>query len=993
MASDGKVIIDVDIDTKPLEKGLENVKDDLKDGGKQASIFGDLLKANLASEAIIGGVKALSGAISSIASSLFGLGKQALMAGGDLEQSLGGIETLFKDTSDIVVANAERAYLTAGVSANDYMQQVTSFSARLLQSLGSDTVEAAAVADMAIIDMADNANKFGSTIESIQNAYQGFAKQNYTMLDNLKLGYGGTRTEMERLLADAELLSGKEYDISNLNEVYEAIHVIQTELGVTGTTAKEGMETLTGALATTKAAFDNFISGASDVTGFIDAFTNLGEIVVDRIQALAPTLIDGLAQIITEGTLFIAGKAPEFIEMGGEFLSSIVQGFADNKDELFEAVEDIGRTLLESFLPEDSADSIIEGLGNILQGFMDIANTVIESGLLNNIANLFGVIIDIVVQVGAELTKAFGGDTVDMITIVSHVVEELVDALRFMAPVLVPLLAAYAAWTLAQWAINAALSANPIGVVVVAIAALVGAITYLWNTNEDFRVALLTEWAHILNFFDGVPLYFQKMGNGIADAFSHAKTFVLNIMQSMINGIIDIVNFGINALNVLPGVSLDLLEHATFATENAVDEAIARSKRADDYAKQSIENTEKAEKRITDLKAQAKAAGKETAEIYTSGIKQGLMPEFEEDVFFPPPEEFKQPGIEAGTAYTSGMVSGISSGKSEAVEAAEELTKEIESLHKDLMKAQEAIYKEDLKNYEDNLNQQLKSLDEATKEKKSLYAEERDARLEAAGVEAAEVDASLQTRIDAIEAERDARKRAEMLQREELAILQAETYEERERLIRQRDERILQEEESAQIESLKAEQRANAAKLKETQAAIKKETEEKIKQLEDDAKIRRESLEQLINDKKAETAEKLKEENLYHEASQLLLEGNNVKIQSILKAGGIKQSEIAKQNGQNIIDSITQGLDAGIPAFDAKIAEIARKLAEIQASQQTAQTANVNQTAASVASTSTTPQTASVVNITQNNTIVAQETPSETYRALGNITNDLVLGF
>ena len=176
-----------------------------------------------------------------------GVGKaiwSSISAGADLQQSIGGIETLYKDSADKMMEYANQAYLTSGVSANDYMQQVTSYSAGLIKSLGGDTDKAVESANQAMIDMADNANKLGTPIESIQYAYQGFAKQNYSMLDNLKLGYGGSRKEMERLLKDAQKITGVKYDINNLSDVYEAIHVIQTDLGITGTTAKEAQETI-----------------------------------------------------------------------------------------------------------------------------------------------------------------------------------------------------------------------------------------------------------------------------------------------------------------------------------------------------------------------------------------------------------------------------------------------------------------------------------------------------------------------------------------------------------------------------------------------------------------------------------------------------------------------------------------------------------------------------------------------------------------------------
>lgn len=199
--------------------------------------------------------------------------KDSIMQGAALEQSLGGVETLYKNHAQTVINNANKAWKTAGLSANEYMEQSTTFAASLLNSLGGDTEKAAKYADMAIVDMSDNANKMGTSIESIQNAYQGFSKQNYTMLDNLKLGYGGTKTEMQRLLSDAEKLPeamGRSFDINNLNDVYDAIHLIQGELGITGTTAKEAATTLTGSFNAMKSAGTNLVGAlvmGTDVQG------------------------------------------------------------------------------------------------------------------------------------------------------------------------------------------------------------------------------------------------------------------------------------------------------------------------------------------------------------------------------------------------------------------------------------------------------------------------------------------------------------------------------------------------------------------------------------------------------------------------------------------------------------------------------------------------------------------------------------------------------
>lgn len=220
-----------------------------------------------------------------------GIGKalvDTIKQGGALEQSIGGIETLFKDHADTVRKYANEAYKTVGVSANEYMENVTSFSASLLQSLGGDTKEAARIAHMAMVDMGDNANKMGTAMRDIQNAYQGFAKQNYTMLDNLKLGYGGTKAEMERLLRDAQKITGIKYDINNLADVYEAIHVIQQELGITGTTALEAEETIVGSFNAMKSAFTNVLGALA-----------IGENLGGALKALASTVSIFLLTILS----------------------------------------------------------------------------------------------------------------------------------------------------------------------------------------------------------------------------------------------------------------------------------------------------------------------------------------------------------------------------------------------------------------------------------------------------------------------------------------------------------------------------------------------------------------------------------------------------------------------------------------------------------------------------------------------------------------------
>lgn len=257
-----------------------------------------------------------------------GIGKvisDSLNLGGALQQSIGGVETLFKESADMVKAYAAQAYRTVGLSANEYMEQTTSFAASLLSSVSKDTNAAAQLANMAMVDMADNANKMGTDMASIQNAYQGFAKQNYTMLDNLKLGYGGTQAEMQRLLTDAEKLSGVHYELGNLADMYSAIHVIQTEMDITGTTAKEAATTLTGSFAAMKAAAQNVLgdwSTGADLTAPMQALADTARTFLQgNLLPMIGNVLAGIPQLVY-------GLVPEVLQTGTELVSSLAAGFA-----------------------------------------------------------------------------------------------------------------------------------------------------------------------------------------------------------------------------------------------------------------------------------------------------------------------------------------------------------------------------------------------------------------------------------------------------------------------------------------------------------------------------------------------------------------------------------------------------------------------------------------------------------------------------------------
>lgn len=289
----------------------------------------------------------------------------ALNEGASLQQSLGGIETLFKENKAQVVKYADEAYKTVGLSANAYMENVTGFSASLLQSLGGDTAKAAEVANMAMIDMADNSNKMGTSMESIQTAYQGFAKQNYTMLDNLKLGYGGTKEEMQRLLNDAQKLTGTKYDINNLNDVYQAIHAIQENLDITGTTAKEASTTFTGSFNAMKAAASNVLGDLAlgeDVepaltalaqtaqTFFFDNFLPMLGNIVKGIPDIVVFGLEMLQETLSSNLGSILDSIPELVELGKDLILNLYNSALEAIPDLINLASDIVNFLVTAFM-------------------------------------------------------------------------------------------------------------------------------------------------------------------------------------------------------------------------------------------------------------------------------------------------------------------------------------------------------------------------------------------------------------------------------------------------------------------------------------------------------------------------------------------------------------------------------------------------------------------------------------------------------------------
>lgn len=323
-----------------------------KAGSGFASVLGSTAKV---------AVGAMIGAVSAGAAAVTGLTKEATSAFGEYEQLVGGVETLFGDAAGKVQENAAKAFATAGMSANEYMSNVTAFSASLLQSLGGDTAKAADVADMAMQDMSDNANKMGSSMESITMAYQGFAKGQYQLLDNLKLGYGGTKTEMQRLLQDAEKISGVKYDMSNLNDVYEAIHVVQTEMGITGTTAKEAATTLEGSFASMGAAWQNVVTslGSGQSLGSnIDTFVKTAEQYINNLIPVVETALEGVTQLIEGLAPVIAEKLPALVQ---KIVPSLLQSAAQIVSALASALQTSLPVIMQTGM---------EVLNQLMQGFL-----------------------------------------------------------------------------------------------------------------------------------------------------------------------------------------------------------------------------------------------------------------------------------------------------------------------------------------------------------------------------------------------------------------------------------------------------------------------------------------------------------------------------------------------------------------------------------------------------------------------------------------------
>lgn len=456
--ADGKIIIDTTVDNSGAEKDIKSL----------SRKIGSMAKTS--ATAVAGMVAAATTAVATLA----GLSVKQYA---EYEQLTGGVETLFKNSSDKVMEYANNAYKAAGMSANEYMNTITGFAASLLQGLGGDTEKAAKIGNMAVEDMADNANKMGTSIELIQNAYQGFAKQNYTMLDNLKLGFGGTKEEMQRLLQEASKISGIKYDISNFSDIIEAIHVIQNEMGITGTTAKEAASTIEGSLSMTKSAWTNLLTGMADdnadfdklVDNLVNSVGTLGENLLPRIEIA----INGIGKLIDKLLPSIINKIPELIssilpgmvQAGINVTSSLVNGIVQSLPMLLEiglqALTTLGKGIaknLSTLIPTivnlmvSMCDMIIENLPLIVDVAIDIILALVQ-GLVSALPTLIAEVPRIINSFANAIYNALPQILMAGVQIIGMLIKGLIESIpTLVANIPQIIMAIVNVFTLMNWA-------------------------------------------------------------------------------------------------------------------------------------------------------------------------------------------------------------------------------------------------------------------------------------------------------------------------------------------------------------------------------------------------------------------------------------------------------------------------------------------------------------------------------------------------------------
>lgn len=624
MQNKSSIVLNMNLNASGFARGIKsvigsvkNMNESMKDATNSASKMSSVMKGIGSSAIKVGKGLAVAGAAA--ATAVTALVSKSVGAFADYEQLTGGVETLFgaggrsveeyaqsvgKSVSDIqgkydslmsaqnvVLENANKAYMTAGMSANEYMDTVTGFSASLISSLGGDTNKAADYANSALVDMSDNANKMGTDMESIKNAYQGFAKQNYTMLDNLKLGYGGTQEEMKRLLSDAEKLTGQRYDISSFADITQAIHAIQTQMDITGTTAKEASTTISGSWGSLKAAFQNVLVGLT--TGG-DMFDQSLDALVDSAKTFGQNVIPAITGALSGVGSLIGSLAPVIVAELPSMVSDILPHLVSAAKSLF--------TGLISQLPA-LGKAVLDAIPSIFDGMTDVIGESSVGKLKGSFEGLKNTITDTFSNIGPMLKNFCEGGistfcdalstAMDLASGAISVIEALSPVIGAVAGAIITYKGAVMLWnaaetaknvvmgisTAAQWALNVAMTANPIGIVIVAIGALVGAFIVLWNKSEGFRNFWINLWekvkAIVTSAWEGIKAGFEKIKNGISAVKEKVSTMWNGVKEKtseLWGGVKNAVSEKLNNIKSAYDAHGGGLKGATFAAIEGVKE-------------------------------------------------------------------------------------------------------------------------------------------------------------------------------------------------------------------------------------------------------------------------------------------------------------------------------------------------------------------------------------------------------------------------------------
>lgn len=624
MQNKSSIVLNMNLNASGFARGIKsvigsvkNMNESMKDATNSASKMSSVMKGIGSSAIKVGKGLAVAGAAA--ATAVTALVSKSVGAFADYEQLTGGVETLFgaggrsveeyaqsvgKSVSDVqgkydslmsaqnvVLENANKAYMTAGMSANEYMDTVTGFSASLISSLGGDTNKAADYANSALVDMSDNANKMGTNMTDIQNAYQGFAKQNYTMLDNLKLGYGGTQAEMKRLLSDAQKITGQKYDISSFADITQAIHAIQTQMDITGTTAKEASTTISGSWGSLKAAFENTL--VSLTTGG-KMFDQSLDALVDSAKTFGQNVIPAITGALSGVGSLIESLAPVIVAELPSMVSDILPHLVSAAKSLV--------TGLISQLPA-LGKAVLDAIPSIFDGMTDVIGESSVGKLKGSFEGLKNTITDTFSNIGPMLKDFCEGGistfcdalstAMDLASGAISVIEALSPVIGAVAGAIITYKGAVLLWnaaetaknvvmgisTAAQWALNVAMTANPIGIVIVAIGALVGAFIVLWNKSEGFRNFWINLWekvkAIVTSAWEGIKAGFEKIKNGISAVKEKVSTMWNGVKEKtseLWGGVKNVVSEKLNNIKSAYDAHGGGLKGATFAAIEGVKE-------------------------------------------------------------------------------------------------------------------------------------------------------------------------------------------------------------------------------------------------------------------------------------------------------------------------------------------------------------------------------------------------------------------------------------